>query len=70
MSPTDRILNESWISAHCYKIVKIGYILGNMIFMVKVERIALLYPWIPICFLLIITLVLVSLTVTLGITGI
>ena len=57
------------MESHIFLLAKISYMLGNIIFMSKVEGVALIYPIIPFFFLLIITILLVFLTVTVNITG-
>ena len=65
-----RILNESWVDSHRFLIVKIGYMLSNIIFMAKVEGVALMYPIIPFFFLLCTTVFLIVASITLSATGI
>ena len=50
--------------------MKIGRMLGNIIFMTKVEGIVLIYPCIPFFILFLITMTLMVLTVSIGVTGI
>ena len=50
--------------------MKIGRMLGNIIFMSHVEGVVLLYPSIPFFILFSITIALMVLTISIGITGI
>lgn len=66
MEPHERIMNESWINSHRFQMMKIGRMLGNVVFMSKVEGIVLIYPSIPffILFAMAMGLLVVSLTIS------
>ena len=44
--------------------MKIGYSLGNVLFMTKVETITLFYPWLPLLLIAIITVILFLVALT------
>ena len=51
----DRTLNENFISTHRFRVCKMAYTLGNILFMTKVEVVALMHPLLPILFLILIS---------------
>ena len=63
-------MNESWIGSHRFQMMKIGRMLGNIVFMSKVEGIVLIYPSIPIFILFTIAISLMVISLTISIHGI
>ena len=70
MEPSQRILAESWIDSHRFFLMRIAYLLGNIVFMTKVEGIVLMYPILPFIILFAVTVTCMALLFTISITNI
>ncbi len=58
MSDRNRVMNYSFIDTHRFRVIKIAYMLGNILFMAKVQTISLMHPLMPVLTLILITVAL------------